>query len=284
VFELGNEQYNPYFVQQVVAMEARSKEVGSPPLFYMFPENGGVNAADAAALLAAVPDAVPRILPDLHVGAGGAVEEARDLFAHPPVPDFNQGAINAETNAGTHDLKRALDEAADLIEWVNADAPTASRLYARTASFCSGTSNNFDSWDQGISFFLPNMTWFQPPGYVHIMFKNTWADTTLAATGAPFPFAAQRSADGKTLVLRAVNTYGGAWPFNVTLTGMAAAGSDVTVWTLGGAKNKHSDDNTPANPTFVAPVQTAMPIAAGATAISYAMEANMFVILQVPLQ
>jgi hypothetical protein len=34
-------------------------------------------------------------------------------------------------------------------------------LYARTASFCLGTSNNFDAWDQGIAFFLPNMTWLQ---------------------------------------------------------------------------------------------------------------------------
>ena len=39
VFELGNEQYNPYFVEQVVAMEARAKAVGAPPLRYMFPWN-----------------------------------------------------------------------------------------------------------------------------------------------------------------------------------------------------------------------------------------------------
>ena len=34
----------------------------------------------------------------------------------------------------------------------------------------------------GISFFLPNMTWFQPPGYVHIMFSQTWAETTVLAS------------------------------------------------------------------------------------------------------
>jgi len=265
-------------------MEARSRQVGSPPLRYMFPDNGGLNAADAAALVAAIgADAVPRILPDLHVGAGGAVEEARGLFAHPPVPGFNQGAINAETNAGTHDLKRGLDEAADLIDWVNADAATAARLYARTASFCTGSSNNFDSWDQGISFFLPNMTWFQPPGYVHVMFKSTWAEATLAATGAPFPFAAQRSADGKTLVLRAVNTYPAAWPFNATLKGMAAAGADAAVWTLGGSGFAHTDDNTPADPARVAPSQTSMAVPAGATSIAWVMEANSFVVIQVAL-
>jgi hypothetical protein len=147
VFELGNEQVNPNFVQQVAAMEARAKAVGAPPLRYMYPQNGGLSAADAARLLATVgADVVPRILPDLHVGAGGAVEAAAALFAHPPVPGFDTGAINAETNANTHDLKRALDEAADLIDWFTYDTAVTGRLYARTASFCSGSSNGWDDW------------------------------------------------------------------------------------------------------------------------------------------
>jgi hypothetical protein len=28
--------------------------------------------------------------------------------------------------------------------------------------------------DQGLVFFLPNMTWLQPPAYVHQMISNTW--------------------------------------------------------------------------------------------------------------
>jgi hypothetical protein len=114
----------------------------------MYPQNGGVDAAQAQALLSLGVDPA-RILPDLHVGAGGAAEEAAGLFANPPVAGFTQGAINAETNAGTHDMTRALNEAADLIDWFTTPQATASRLYARTASFCSGSSNNFDSWDQG---------------------------------------------------------------------------------------------------------------------------------------
>jgi hypothetical protein len=46
-------------------------------------------------------------------------------------------------------MTRAINEAADLIDWMTTPQATASRLYARTASFCSGSSNNFDSWDQG---------------------------------------------------------------------------------------------------------------------------------------
>ena len=128
------------------------------------------------------------------------------------------------------------------------------------------------------------MTWLQPPGFVHMMISNTWAETTVQAAGAPFPFAAMRSADGKSLLLRAVNTYGGSWPFNVTLTGVAASGTDATVWTLGGEAFVKSDDNTPAEPTKVSPIRTSMPLAAGATSLSYTMEMNQFVNIIVPLQ
>jgi alpha-N-arabinofuranosidase len=89
-FELGNEQYNPFFVDQVVAMEQRAEAVGAPPLRYMFPENGGLSPADAARLLKLVPGVAPRVLPDIHVGAGGAVGEARQLFAKPPAVGFEQ--------------------------------------------------------------------------------------------------------------------------------------------------------------------------------------------------
>ena len=93
-FELGNEQYNPFWVDSVAAMEARAAAIGGvPPLHYIYPENGGLNAADAARAVAlGLP--IDRIAPDLHVGAGGACEEAAGLFSNPPVPGFKQSAIN----------------------------------------------------------------------------------------------------------------------------------------------------------------------------------------------
>ena len=128
-------RYNPDFVEQVAAMEARAAKLNGaqgagavPPMRYMVPFNSGLSAADAQrALDAKLP--VERILPDVHVGAKGAVEAAAKLFASPPVPGFNQGAINCETNAGSHDLQRALDEAADLIDWFTADTAVTDRLY-----------------------------------------------------------------------------------------------------------------------------------------------------------
>lgn len=153
-FELGNEQYNPDFVAQAAAMEARAQALGAavPPLRYAFPTNGGLNAADAKAALDAGLDS-SRILTDVHVGATGGVAAARDLLSNPPVPGFTGassesrtrnlliprtqqpadhchfasaagGVVNLETNAGSHDHQRALDEASDLLEWIGAQADT----------------------------------------------------------------------------------------------------------------------------------------------------------------
>lgn len=171
-----------------------------------------------------------------------------------------------------------------MIDWWTADTATTDRLYGRTASFCTSTSNNFDTWDQGLAFFLPNMTWYQPPGYVHVMATQTWAETTVSSTGATFPFSAQRTADGRTLVLRAVNSGAADAPFTVSLRGVTAAGPSATVWTLGGSAFSLGDDNTPADPTKIAPVQSALPLAAGATSLAYTLEPRSFVVFVVALQ
>ena len=42
--------------------------------------------------------------------------------------------------------RTALNEAADLIDWFTADTATTDRLYARTASFCTGGSSQWDAW------------------------------------------------------------------------------------------------------------------------------------------
>ena len=93
-----------------------------------------------------------------------------------------------ETNAGTHDLGRALDEAADLNEWFNVPSPLSERLWARTASFCTERSGLFDGFDQGLVFFTANQAWLQPPGYVHAMITQTYGDQALVVQyvdGAP---------------------------------------------------------------------------------------------------
>ena len=109
------------------------------------------------------------------------------------------------------------------------------RLLVRTASFCSERSGHFDSFDQGLSFFLPNMTWLQPPGHVHAMVAASRLPlglpvTVLAAASLDMEslsVSAQRSAAGDALVVRLVNSDSAArspqTDVNVTFDRMCAA-------------------------------------------------------------
>ena len=145
-------------VDQVAAMEARRAAISAPPLYYLFPYNSGLTPSDAQRLLSlGLPS--ERVVWDLHVGVGGAMQQSADAMAHPPVPGFNLSTINCETNAETHDMNRALAEAADMIVWMAALPELATRVLGRAASFVAGRSGHFDGYDQALAFFLPDRTW-----------------------------------------------------------------------------------------------------------------------------
>lgn len=166
---------------------------------------------------------------------------------------------------GIHTMKRALAEAADLNDWFNA-ADVHARMWFRTASFCMERSGHFDAFDQGIAFFLPNMTWLQPPGYVHKMITDTWAATghnaTVQTQASGQSASAQTSEDGCTLVLRYVNQL--ATPVSVRIAAAAREQeseserawlpSEATVWTLASADL--DGGNTPADPAGISPVKS----------------------------
>lgn len=90
---------------------------------------------------------------------------------------------------GLHDMGRAVLEGADLNEWLSLTPPFSNQLLARAASFCTERSGHFEAWDltdQGMAFFLPNMTWLQPPAHVHAMISRggpwpTGLSTTITA-------------------------------------------------------------------------------------------------------
>ncbi len=203
--ELGNEQYNSLFIDQVKAMEARAAAIGKPSFFnYIFPSNLGLNATDIARANDAGLDA-SRLLADLHVGYGGAVEQAQAEFSSHA--DFAEGAVNLETNAATHTMKRALAEASDINDFLNADS---SRIKIRTASFCTARSGYFDGFDQGLIFFSPSQTWLQPPAWTHAMVADSWQDSVLNVSfgrALGQSAAAQLASDSRTLVVRYVNAY-----------------------------------------------------------------------------
>ena len=103
--ELGNEQYNSNYVDQVAAMEAKATALGvAGELKYIFP--AVLNDADVAKARALGID--EQLAIDMHVGAGGAVDTAKYEFGRRPT--FGMSAINLETNAATHDHARALAE------------------------------------------------------------------------------------------------------------------------------------------------------------------------------
>merc|ERR1712070_447906 len=107
---------------------------------------------------------------------------------------------------GDHTVNRMLEEADDLNQFYSFGDP---KLVGRAGSFCMERSgyNEAGLNDQGISFFLPNMTWLQPPGYVHAMNSETWLPNainhTTVCSGSHAHFwdlgiSTQASADGKT--------------------------------------------------------------------------------------
>ena len=125
----------------------------------------------------------------------------------------------------------------------------------------------------------PNMTWLQPPGVVHAMVDQTWQPHALQVDVPPGAWggqlrgaanslcSAQKSADGKTLVLRYVNFHQStpyplapATTLKVYLKGSMAedaAFASATMWTLS------SDDplaaNPPGQPRKIAPKKQALP-------------------------
>ena len=174
--ELGNEQYNPDFVEQVAAMEARAVKVGmGGKLSYLFPSMWnavpqGVNSTDAPK--AAKLNLGDRLLCDLHTLDGYIVPPERPLQMdleqigqHWGVPRFHDvltskttgpqgwGAMNMETNCGDHTLRRALEEGYDLNMFANEGNP---RLKGRAASFCMERSGYQEGGlnDQGLIFFV----------------------------------------------------------------------------------------------------------------------------------
>merc|ERR1711920_1127018 len=181
-----------------------------------------------------------------------------------------------------------MSEANDLNDWFNCAADWCKRLHFRTASFCTERSGHFDAFDQGISFFLPNMSWLQPPGYVHKMIADTWGSRGLkvalsAQDGVntenpptyPSPSAsAQLSDEGHSVVVRvAVNN---ATKVVLQLNGKPVSGA--VKYTTISADNLNAA-NPPSDPTLISPVTSTTEFPSDG---SIALPANSFTVFEVP--
>jgi alpha-L-arabinofuranosidase len=280
-FELGNEQYNTFFPDQVRAMEARAKQVGvGGELYYISPANGDwfkLNATEGDAAEAL--QMGDHLLEDFHVGGGvstganwsetthmgGAVDGSRQLFANNTA--WHEGSCNLETNAGIHTMERALQEGADLNDFfssfiLSTTGEASGRIKARTASFCTERSgyNEGGANDQGLAFYLPNGTWLQPPGYVHKMIHDTWLPLALAVAvdgSDTLSISAQIAEDRSRLRLLATNNQSTAVTAAITISGWVATsgGGETTVHTNITTLSADSlgVDNPPSNPERISP-------------------------------
>ena len=113
-----------------------------------------------------------------------------------------------------------------------------------------------------------NMTWIQPPGYVHSMIASTWQPNGVEVTpripysdhpapGSTVGASAQASDDGKTVVVRITNMdQGTAAKVELDVPGFSGSGKPTT-WTLQsvGADGKVDPDgaNPPGNPEMISP-------------------------------
>lgn len=135
-----------------------------------------------------------------------------------------------EENGNHHDLSRALGHARQ----INRFSRLGEDFYIDTSANClQAQSRNDNGWDQGIMFYLPNMTWLSPLGYSIQMISHTDQPNLLefhddSSWNGTLDILAVQSKDGMTTVVRVVNT--ASYPVNCSLTlfGLSCQGT-VTV-------------------------------------------------------
>jgi 3-keto-disaccharide hydrolase/Alpha-L-arabinofuranosidase 1 domain/Alpha-L-arabinofuranosidase C-terminal domain len=165
---------------------------------------------------------------DVHVGTDGP-KPASSLKAAFSYDDALGRIANGtkykvvvfELNANNHSQRRAL---------ANAQAINAAERDGRLPIVCSANclqpdGQNDNGWNQGLLFLNPSQVWLQPPGYVTKMYSDNyepeevWSQVQDPAND--LNVSAQRSQDGKTLVLKVVNLGKKVKPASLIIRGFA---------------------------------------------------------------
>lgn len=147
---------------------------------------------------------------DVHVNTEGPRPDFGGTFSYLDAIDrLADGAKHRvaifELNAGNHAQRRALANAAAILR-VERDG----RLPICTSANClQPDGQNDNDWNQGLLFLNPAQAWLQPPGYVTRMIADNFQPLELATevqnAADQIVAGAQRSADGKILVVQVVN-------------------------------------------------------------------------------
>ena len=286
--ELGNEDSNDNFVDQIIAMEQRAKEINliPSPFYYLYPQNS--LPYDDIVRLNASNFPAEKVMGDCHGGWGLQLDSIIEDFH--VAGSYNISGINCETNGLYNNFGRALEEAVDIITFDNAPEDVYSRIIARMVSFCSERSGHYTKYDQGASFWLPNMTWLMPVGWIHAMNKDQTGksvvnveppspsplDTLDVNSEPPFPSIVSYSTSMSpgVVYLHIVNTLNVSTNVNVAINNMNVNQASGSILTLGSNSTLNFNiTNSPAAPLAISPIPLEISNAASftLTPFSYAV-------------
>ncbi len=182
-----------------------------------------------------------------------------------------------EFNAVNHAQKRALANALA----INAIERDGRIPIAVSANCLQPDGQNDNGWDQGLLFLDPARVWLQPPGYVTQMLSRNYLPQRVecrvtGAESAP-DAAANRSDDGKTLVLQVVNASGKAVAAGIRVEGFVPSKPEAQVWELSGPLDAV---NTADRPEAVVPRQSRWKHGIKDGSTSYAFPPHSFTVMR----
>ena len=194
---------------------------------------------------------------DVHVGTEGPRPDASlaGMFSFRDALDkIADGArhqvVVFELNANNHTQRRALANAL-AIQAIERDG----RIPIVTSANClqpDGQNNN--GWNQGLLFLSPSQVWLQPPGYVTQLFSRNrlpnLVDCQVTGANGSLDVNATKSADGRTLIVKAVNPTDQPVAADIRVTGFVTKSESAHVAELSAALNAA---NTAAQPKAVVP-------------------------------
>lgn len=198
---------------------------------------------------------------DVHVGtehppAPNGVPGVRTFSEHLGrlSPGAKYKVVVFEFNAGNHAMKRALANACAINQ--------LERLGDRLAIACSANClqpyrQNDNGWNQGLLFLSPSQVWAQPPYYVTQMYSRNYQPlcvrTDASSPANALDATAAKSDDGKTLVLRVVNTSPAEVAARIELAGFTPRQPTARATVLTG---DWDSVNTPERPDYIKPSES----------------------------
>ena len=194
---------------------------------------------------------------DIHIRTDGPRPELGGTFSFvDALEKLADGAkhrvVILEFNAGNHELRRALANAA-AINGIERDGRIP---IAASANCLQPDGQNDNGWDQGLLFLNPSQVWLQPPGYITQMYNRNYLPQLVQCqvTGErdALDVSATRSEDGHTLVLKVVNPTGKSVPAKIRLSGFVPGKPVAQVTELSGPLEAV---NTADKPRAVVPQQ-----------------------------